>query len=75
MHIMSIIIIKGLTASHASFFEVLDDFYVVSMCDFRSLILSMILTEFLEDVGRGYAHGRSNPLFGPSHLTTMRLNY
>jgi hypothetical protein len=51
MHIASTIIMKGLMASHASFFEVLHNVYLVSVCNFRSVILRMRLTEFLEDVG------------------------
>jgi prefoldin subunit 5 len=53
VRITSTIIMKGLTASCASLFEALHDVYLVSMCEFSSMILRMRLTEFLADVGQG----------------------
>jgi hypothetical protein len=44
MCIASTIIMKGLTTSRASFFEALHNFYLASVCEFRSMILHMILT-------------------------------
>jgi hypothetical protein len=75
MGIASTIIMKGLTNSCASLFEALHNVYLVSMCKFRSMILCMRLTEFLEDVGRGCTHDKVNPLSGPSHSTTTTSNY
>jgi hypothetical protein len=74
MHITLTIIMKGLVASRASFFEALHDVYLVPICDFSSIILHMILTKLLVDVGRGCAHGGANPLSGPSHSTTTTSN-
>jgi hypothetical protein len=50
MHITSIIIMKGITTIHASLFEALHDVYLVSLCEFSSVILCMKLTKFLADV-------------------------
>jgi hypothetical protein len=53
MCITSTIIMKGLMASRASFFETLHDIFLVSMCEFSSVILRIRLTDFLVDVGQG----------------------
>ena len=53
MRIVSTIIMKGVMASRASFFEALHDIFLVSMCEFSSMILRIRLTEFLVDVGQG----------------------
>jgi hypothetical protein len=52
MRITSTIIMKGLMTSCASLFEALHDVYLVSMCEFSSVILHMRLIEFLVDVGQ-----------------------
>jgi hypothetical protein len=73
MCIASTIIMKGLMASCASFFEALHDVYLVSLCDFRSVILCMRLTDFLAGCW-ARVHGGANPLSGPSHSTATVSN-
>jgi hypothetical protein len=43
MHIVSAIYEVGLSTSHASFFEVLHDVYIVVVCDIMLVILQMRL--------------------------------
>jgi hypothetical protein len=53
MRIASTIIMKGLMASCASFFEALHDVYLVSIWEFSLVTLWMRLTEFLAYIGQG----------------------
>jgi hypothetical protein len=68
------IIMKGLMTSCASSFAALHDVYLVSVCDFRSVILCMRLIEFLVDVGRGCAHSGANLHSGPSNSSATMSN-
>jgi hypothetical protein len=65
MCIASTIIMKGLMTSCASFFEVLQDFYLAYVCEFQSMILHMRLTDFLAHVGPRPSFGETLVNLGP----------